>query len=163
MGLRNYIEIDLDGLQEKVVRALSGQDVPVDPFGFDNDMVTFDCVDDIVTLLTHLGYLAYEPAPQNLAGSAHVPNEEVGLEFHRGVARSRHPLLRNMVRDSIALLEDVVAGRADDVAADISAVHDRAWPPLFYNGEQSLRAVVKSALISAVDHYVRIEEMPGGH
>ena len=29
-GLRSYVDIDLDGLKEKVVRVLSGQDVPID-------------------------------------------------------------------------------------------------------------------------------------
>ena len=42
-------------------------------------------------------------------------------------------------------------------------MHDRDCAPLFYNDEQALRAVVKTALMAAVDHYVRIEEMPGGH
>ena len=32
----------------------------------------------------------------------------------------------------------------------------------FYNNEQALRAVVKSALVAAVDDYARIEELPGG-
>jgi hypothetical protein len=57
-GLRSYVDIDLDGLQEKVVRVLGGQDVPIDPSSFDSHIVTFGCADDVLTLLVHLGYLA---------------------------------------------------------------------------------------------------------
>jgi hypothetical protein len=161
-GLRNYIDLDLDGLQKKIVRALGGLCVPVDPLGFDNDMVTLDSSDDVLTLLTHLGYLAYDEGPAD-GGTVRVPNEEVRRELQRAVTKSRHPLLRQVMIDSIALLADVVAGYADNVAAGIAAVHDRDCAPLFYNDEQALRAVVKTALMAAVDHYVRIEEMPGGH
>ena len=33
---------------------------------------------------------------------------------------------------------------------------------LLFENEQALRAVVKSALVAAVDDYARIEELPGG-
>ena len=48
------------------------------------------------------------------------------------------------------------------VAEAIGRAHDRGTAPLFYNGEQALRAVVKAAYIAAVDHYAVIEELPSG-
>lgn len=67
-----------------------------------------------------------------------------------------------MMQDSTALLEDVVAVRAGNVAAGIAAVHDRVCYRLSYNEEQSLATVVKCAFISAMSHYVSIEESGGG-
>ena len=60
------------------------------------------------------------------------------------------------------LLDAVLAMDEDAVAEGFARVHDRDTSPIFYNNEQALRAVVKSALVAAVDDYARIEELPGG-
>ena len=44
----------------------------------------------------------------------------------------------------------------------MAAAHDNGVAPGFYNNEQALRAVVKSAYIAAADHYATIEELPSG-
>ena len=156
--LREYIEMDFDGLQSELVQAIGGRSLSVDPDGFQNDMTTIECKDDVLTLLVHLGYLAYDLD----TGMARVPKDEVRAELARTVARSRQPKLMALVRESAQLLDDLVAMREEEVARGFARVHDRDTSPLFYNNEQALRSVVKSALISAVDEYARIEELPGG-
>lgn len=156
--LREYIEMDFNGLQSELVQAIGGRSLSVDPDGFQNDMTSIECRDDVLTLLVHLGYLSYDLD----TGMARVPNDEVRSELARTVARSRHPKLMALVRESTQLLEDLVAMREGEVARGFARVHDRDTSPLFYNNEQALRSVVKSALISAVDEYARIEELPGG-
>ena len=121
-------------------------------------MTTIECKDDVLTLLVHLGYLSYDAD----TGMARVPNDEVRAELARTVARSRHPKLMALLRESTQLLDDLVAMREEEVARGFARVHDRDTSPLFYNNEQALRSVVKSALISAVDEYACIEEFPGG-
>ena len=93
---------------------------------------------------------------------ARVPNEEVRKELARTVRRSRHPKLVKLMRESSQLLEAVIAMDEQAVAQGFERVHERDTTPLFYNNEQALRAVVKTALIAAVDDYARIEELPGG-
>ena len=44
---------------------------------FQNDMTTFHCADDVLTLLIHLGYLAYDSKTEK----AFIPNEEVRSAF----------------------------------------------------------------------------------
>ena len=153
-----YIEMNFDGLQDDIVRAIGGASVRVDPDGFQNDMVTILSRDDVLTLLIHLGYLTYDARTR----TARVPNDEVRAELARTVRRSRHPKLVALMRESSRLLEAVVAMDERAVAEGFARVHDREAPPLFYNNEQALRAVVKSALVAAVDDYARIEELPGG-
>ena len=157
-SLLPYIEADLDGLQEKVLSAVGGMDVPMDPSGFTNDMVTLDSADDALTLLVHLGYLAWDAERR----VARVPNREVRAELVRTLKRSRHPKLRQAMLDSIDLVTRLLKMDEAAVAAGIAAVHDRECTPLFYNNEQALRAVVKTALIASMDDYARIEELPGG-
>ena len=73
-----------------------------------------------------------------------------------------HPKLVALMRESARLLDAIVAMDEAAVAAGFSRVHERDASPIFYNNEQALRAVVKSALVAAVDDYARIEELPGG-
>ena len=156
--ISTYIEMNFDGLQDDLVRAIGGTSVKVDPDGFQNDMVTIRCRDDVLTLLVHLGYLTYDA----LTRTARVPNDEVRAELARTVGRSRHPKLVALMRESAQLLDAVLAMNEDAVAEGLARVHDRDTSPIFYNNEQALRAVVKSALVAAVDDYARIEELPGG-
>ncbi len=59
-ALKVYIDLNQDGLRDKIVQMIAGEKVPVNPDKFQNDMTTFHSADDVLTLLVHLGYLTYE-------------------------------------------------------------------------------------------------------
>ncbi len=157
-ALRVYIDLDMDGVQQAVFDLLAGRVVPIDAFAFQNDMTSMACRDDVLTLLVHLGYLAYDID----TAVVRIPNEEIRQEFARTVRRSRHATVAAMVKRSDALLAATVAGDGETVAREISRVHDAGTSALWYNDEQSLRYVVKFAYLSAMEEYLRVEEMPGG-
>ncbi|MBQ9003814.1 MAG: AAA family ATPase [Eggerthellaceae bacterium] len=157
--LRTYIDLDFEGLQGDIVRAVGGEALKVDPYTFQNDMASINSRDDVLTLLVHLGYLAYD----NETRLARVPNEEVREEFERALKGSRHAEVARIVRESDQLLAAILSGDAAAVADSIGRSHDATCSPIHYNGEQSLRSVVRAALISAADDYVRVEELPSGH
>jgi hypothetical protein len=157
--LRRYIDMDFEGLQADVLRAIGGEELRVDPHTFKNDMTSVGSRDDALTLLVHLGYLCYDIG----TGRARVPNEEVRGELRRAVGRSRHDRVARVMRDSMRLVEDVLAKDEQAVAAGIGRAHDAACAPVHYNGEQALRAVVKAALVAAVDDWACMDEMPSGH
>ena len=158
-SLRTYVDMDFDGLQQHIVRAIGGEALRVDTGGFQNDLVSMRNKDDVLTLLCHLGYLAYDAQTDRMV----VPNEEVRLELRRAVEGSSHKEVARIVRESIQLVYDVLAMDEKAVAAGIQRAHDAACAPLFYNEEQSLRAVVRAALIAAADDWARVEELPSGH
>ena len=58
-SLMEYISLDFNGLSKTIAKLLGGIDIPMDTNGFANDLVTFRSRDDVLTLLIHLGYLAY--------------------------------------------------------------------------------------------------------
>lgn len=64
-------------MRSAIIEMLSGDAVAVDPLTFQNDMVNLKCRDDVITLLIHLGYLAYDSVKKK----AFIPNEEVRQEF----------------------------------------------------------------------------------
>ena len=156
--LRRYIDMDFEGLQGDVLRAIGGEELRLNPDKFQNDMTSIASRDDALTLLVHLGYLCYDIG----TGRARVPNEEVRRELRNAVEESRHPRAARVMRDSMALVEDVLARDEEAVAAAIGRAHDAACAPIHYNGEQALRAVVKAALVAAVDDWACVDELPSG-
>ena len=67
-----------------------------------------------------------------------------------------------MINDSEQLLADTLNGNEDAVAKGFEMLHQRETAPAFYNNEQALRALIHTAYLSAVDDYVKIQELPTG-
>lgn len=167
-ALMTYIDMDQKGLQDDIARLIAGESIEVDTDSFQNDVETFTCKDDVLTLLIHLGYLTYEELSNSyddrvMVGLAKIPNEEVRLEFEKLLRKSEHKELIALVQRSDQLLNDTLAGNELSVAKAIQEVHDSVYSPTFYNNEQSLRSVIRMAYISCVDQYAKIEELPSGH
>ena len=84
------INMDFDGLQTAIIQMLSGALVEVNINTFQNDMVSFKNKDDVITLLIHLGYLAYNWKKK----AAYIPNEEIRQEFRLATQEKKwHELL----------------------------------------------------------------------
>lgn len=80
-ALEGYIAADFDGLFQAVLELLGGFHIPVDTDGFNNDITSVRNKDDALTLLIHLGYLAYDEEE----GTVRIPNEEIRIEFTKSV------------------------------------------------------------------------------
>lgn len=156
-SLMGYISLDFDGLGKTVSELVGGVETKVDTKGFANDLVTFRDRDDVLTLLIHLGYLAYNEITQK----AHIPNEEIRLEFARAIRQVKRDDTIRRVRESEQLIEDTVHGNEEAVARQIEKIHEEE-SPLYYNNEQALRSVIKRAYFSYGDEYVMSEELPAG-
>ncbi|MCI8896018.1 MAG: AAA family ATPase [Lachnospiraceae bacterium] len=156
-SLAGYVSLDFDGLSGTVAELIGGGRVPVDTNGFANDLVTFRNRDDVLTLLVHLGYLAYEEE----AKTVRIPNEEIRMEFVKMIRQVKKSDTIRRVQESDQLILDTVHGREEAVAVQIERIHAEE-SPLHYNGEQALRSVVKRAYFSYGDEYVLFEEFPAG-
>lgn len=157
-SLLDYINLDFDGLADAAARLLAGRRIPVDVGGFQNDTTSFATKDDVLAILVHYGYLAYDSASETVR----IPNEEIRIEFARMIHRVNNRETLERVKDSVQLIEDVVTGNADAVAEQIERIHRQECTPLHYNREQSLRAVIKMAFFAYRDHYMQFEELAGG-
>lgn len=76
-ALKMPINLNFDGLKEKIEKMIAGDKVNVNTSKFQNDMTSMKSADDILTLLIHLGYLTYDFDTK----SCHIPNMEVQQEF----------------------------------------------------------------------------------
>ena len=159
-SLMTYINMDFDGLQETITRLISGEDIEVNVDTFENDFETFKSRDDVLTLLTHLGYLTYDEDEKTVR----IPNEEIRIEFRQFLSGSdMNKKWAELIRKSQKLLEDTIGGNQEAVTKAIVEVRDSEYGPTFYNDEQALRYVVKFAYIAAIDQYMKVEELPSGH
>lgn len=59
-ALMVYIDLNFDGLKDAVVDLLGEKRCRIDTGSFQNDMTSMKSRDDVLTLLVHLGYLAYD-------------------------------------------------------------------------------------------------------
>ena len=80
-ALKIYIAMNFDGLKDAIVSMLGGNRCRINPRTFQNDMTSFKQKDDVLTLLVHLGYLAYD----SNRSEAYIPNREVEMEFTNAV------------------------------------------------------------------------------
>ena len=83
-SLKSYIDLNLDGLKDAVISMLGGLSTRINTRTFQNDMLNINSKDDALTLLIHLGYLAYD----NERKEVYIPNQEVADEFRNSVEYS---------------------------------------------------------------------------
>lgn len=157
-SLRIYIDMDEDGLKEDIVHMLGGERCQIDVGTFQNDMTSMKNKDDVLTLLVHLGYLAYNASTKTVF----IPNEEIRQEFVRAVKASKYTEIANMIRDSERLLYETLNMNEESVAEVIEKVHCTVTTPLYYNNEQALRSVIRFAYISCIGQFTEIQELPSG-
>ena len=121
-------------------------------------MTSINSRDDVLTLLVHLGYLAYDIADQTV----YIPNEEIRQEFIRAVKYGRRREIAELIMASDKLLQDTLTMNAELVAEGIEKAHSSLTAPTFYNNEQALRSVIRFAYISCIGEYSEIQELPSG-
>ncbi len=99
-ALKVYIQMDMDGLKDAVVRMLAREEIHINTGTFENDMTTFASKDDVLTLLVHLGYLTYDSTEETVA----IPNKEVSQEYVNAISTMDwHEVIRS-VQESRRLL-----------------------------------------------------------
>ena len=157
-GLLDYISKDYHGLTKTIAELIGGVDVKVNTTGFANDLTTFKGKDDVLTLMIHLGYLAYEESRKTVR----IPNEEIKQEFQRSIHEVKHEATLKRLEESEQLFADTIQKNEEAVARQIEKVHLEETAVLHYNKEESLRSVIKLAYYSYRDHYLQFEELPAG-
>lgn len=158
-ALKAYIDLNFDGLREAVTRMLGNARCKIDPSTSQNDMTTFKTRDDILTLLIHLGYLAFDET----AEEAFIPNREIAQEFLRAVKTGGWDGLVKALSQSEALLENTWKLDGAAVAKQIDAIHSETASMLKYNDENALTCTILTAYYSARAYYMNpILELPSG-
>lgn len=158
-ALRVYMDMDFDGLKETVTRMLGNGRCKISTRKFQNDMTTFASKDDVLTLLVHLGYLAFDESAEEVF----IPNQEIEQEFLNAVDEPGWDGLAQALKQSESLLQSTWKLDGNAVADGVSVIHDETASLLKYNNENSLTCTVLMAYYSAKAYYMNpIMEFPSG-
>lgn len=153
------INMNFDGLKTAIIEMIAGASINVDVNSFQNDMVSFAGKDDVLTLLIHLGYLAYDSKYE----MAYIPNEEIRQEFILATRKTEWNELITFQKQSHEIIDATLDGDADTVADYIENVHTEYISAIQYNNENSLSCVLSLAYLSAMQYYFKpVREMPTG-
>ena len=162
-SLQEYIDMNMEGLRDDIVKLIAGEDVIVDVSTFSNDMVTFHSKDDVLTLLIHLGYLAIKGST-NLGVIVYIQNEEIKLEFKTCVKNNnRYAGVYDLIKNTDVLLNDIWSLNSEAVAKIFDEAHQDHTSILTYNNENSLANVIAISLfLSTTNTYNVVRELPTG-
>ena len=153
-----FIDMDFDGLKQRIVEMLGGARIKIEVGSFQNDMTTFHCADDVLTLLIHLGYLAYDSKTEK----AFIPNEEVRSAFVLAIRNRGWDEVYKAIENSEKLLKATLAMNETAVAKMLQDVHMQNSSSLVYNNEVSLASIIQLAYYTAAKEYTIIRELPAG-
>ena len=156
-ALKVYIDMNYDGLREAVIALIAGEHRKIDTSSFSNDMTTFTGMDDVLTLLVHLGYLGYDFDTE----SVFIPDQEILKEYANATKAGGWDTIAKAIKASDQLLTDTLAQKAENVAKAVEEAHMET-SHLTYNDENTLAYTVSMAYYSARQKYTLISEFPTG-
>ena len=153
-----YIQMNFDGLKDDIIRMLSGEHIYVNTLKFQNDMHIVRSKNDVLTVLIHLGYLAYDGDKRQ----CFIPNKEVSDEFLNAVEDTSWTQIAEVLTASENLLAATILGNERAVERAINLAHDEHTSILAYNDENSLACVLSIAYIWAKNEYIIHREYATG-
>ena len=155
--VNTYIEMNFEGMKDDIIHMLAGGRCRVNTKDFSNDMRDVRSKDEALTVLIHLGYLAYDYEEEE----CYIPNYEVRREMESAV-RDTGWQIAHAISNSKRLLQETLAGNSDYVAEIIDRAHDENTSVLSYNNENSLACVLTLAYIYATTNYIIHREFASG-
>lgn len=156
--MKVYIEMNFDGLKDKVTKLVAGEKIEINPGKFQNDMTTLRSSDDIFTLLVHLGYLTFD----FYTNQVWIPNSEVAQEFINSIEDGGWEEVMRSIKSSDELLKATLNCDEEKVAELVDKAHSDNTSIIKYNGENSLSCVISLAYYSARKTYTTERELPAG-
>ncbi len=157
-ALKEYIQMNMDGLKDAIIEMLSGESISINTRHFQNDMISLETRDDILTLLLHLGYLSYDQKCKVVR----IPNKEVSQEFIASIQKvSSYHEVSKAVIDSKDLLEALWNMDSKAIETGVEKAHQEI-SIIEYNDENSLCCALQLAFYYAREYYTIIRELPAG-
>ena len=156
-ALAEYIRKDYDGLKEAVALLMDGGRLAIDTSTYQNDMTTFTCRDDVLSLLIHLGYLGFDDE----LSEVFIPNKEILDEFITSTKGKEWVSTFKSFEESLKLLEATWNCDETAVAEMIEHAHDQAANKT-YNDESALSYSIQLAYYAARKYYTTILELDTG-
>ncbi|MCD8206184.1 MAG: ATP-binding protein [Clostridia bacterium] len=156
--LEQYIKTDMDGLHGVIQSLMEGGTYYFINNAPSNDIVSISNRDDVLTILIHLGYLAYNTR----TGLVTIPNREILAEFVDTVRKMGDSPLSLLMRDSKELFDSTKEKNEEKVSELIKKIHREHSSVRKYKDEGTLSTIVRFAYVYALSLYKMRPEAESG-
>ena len=158
-AVSDYIELNLNGIKDDVIKMMAGENIEVDVSGFNNNLKSFKIKEDVFTYLIHLGYLAYDVYSK----TCRIPNTEIKSEWGWIIGLSKkYKKVGEITNLSKKLLEATYNLEGEEVAKSLEKSHELLTSNLSYNNEQSMQSAIMLSYFYAYDYYTILPEVTTG-
>ena len=147
------------GTRDAVIRMLSGESTEVNILSYMNTMTDFESLDDVLSYLIHIGYLAYDRKER----TCHIPNREIWEEWQLAIKNdSEYTATNEIIKASKELLKATISGDEEAVAKALDISHIHVTSNRSYNNEDALGSAIYLAYLYAINRYTVVREMTAG-
>ncbi len=154
-SVTNYMNYDNGELKDAITAMLSGENVPVNVSKFSNDLTKVNSKDAALTILIHLGYLAYDEDSK----TCHIPNYEIRQRIETAIDELNWRDIFNPISNSKKLYEETIKGNADFISKTLDENHKELASIFNKNKEDVLGIVVTISYYYLRDfYYIRKED-----
>ena len=148
-AITNYMNYDHGELKDIICEMLLGNKVRVNVSKFSNDLTKVDSADSALTVLIHLGYLAYDKKLK----VCYIPNYEIKQEFVNAVDKLNWYEIYNPISNSLKLYEETLKGNVEFINKTLDENHKDLAGPFNKNKEDILGIIVEISYYSAKQFY----------
>ena len=158
-AVSDYIELNLNGIKDDVIKMMAGENIEVDVSGFNNNLKSFKTKEDVFIYLIHLGYLAYDVDRK----TCRIPNSEIKNQWANALKRSaKFSNVASIIDVSKKLLDATYNLEGEAVAKSLEKSHELLTSNLSYNNEQSMQSAIMLSYFYAYDYYTILPEVTTG-
>ncbi len=148
-SLIKYMNYNNGELKTAVLMLIIGDNVSINVSKFDNTFSNVDSKDKALTVLIHLGYLAYDEKLK----SCYIPNYEIRLQFENGIQELNWNEIYNPMSESIKTYEETLKRNCEYVNKVFDKNHKEFASILNKNKEDILGAVTLISYYATKNYY----------
>ena len=153
-AVSNYMNYDHGVMKDLITDMIAGEKVTVNVKRFENDLTQVNSKDAALTVLIHLGYLAYDEENE----SCYIPNREIRDEFVTALEDLDWTEIYNPISDSMKLYEETLKGNTEFINNTLDKNHKELAGPFNKNKEDVLGIIVEISYYNAQKYYVMKKE-----
>ncbi len=148
-AVANYMNYQNGELKDIITRMITGDKIIVNPSKFSNDLTKINSIDSALTVLIHLGYLAYD----STCSSCFIPNYEIRQEFQNAIEELDWKEIIYPISNSMKLYDETLQGNTSFINETLDKNHKDLAGPFNKNKEDILGVIVQISYYSVKQFY----------
>ncbi len=148
-AVTNYMNYDNGELKDIITKMIAGDKVEVNVSRFSNDLTKVNSKDAALTVLIHLGYLAYDEDNK----ACYIPNHEIKQEFINALEELNWYEIYNPISKSNKLYEETLKGNSKFINQTFDENHKELAGPFNKNKEDILGIICEISYYNVKKYY----------